>query len=310
MAVLAFIGVLMPDIVAAAGPACAQCRQRGIAQVRRSTRIPDCENGMARVARRLARTFDRCQRQRCRGAGDFVEDAPPDVGVHAAEICGSACSDGSCNPSVSDALLVRCLPNDNVQVLTPVVAARRDGVHVEVFNDPGQGEVGLRSLGFPDRQWWSGSDGLAEPLVRPVPVGDGRVWCIKGPLQRHDDRTPEGGFTIVDPREVFVSYALDCPVEEQRRLEVSVGPFRGSERTVEAAVLDAVVPILAADVIEVAGYVANADHPDCPAITARVLRAGRIIANLDILCFLGPDDQRGYVASSASVCADSGLERL
>jgi len=40
------------------------------------------------------------------------------------------------------------------------------------------------------------------------------------------------------------------------------------------------------------------------------LRAGRVIANLDILCFLGADDQKGYVAAGAAVCADSGLERL
>jgi hypothetical protein len=198
---------------------------------------------------------------------------------------------------VSGVLRIRCLPDDHVEVLTPVVAAQMDGLHVEALDPPPDGEVGLRSVAISGESWWSGSSGIEDEFKRPVPEGEGSVWCIRGPYQVESPW--QDAFTVVDPFDWVVPYVLGCAKDEQRYLEVDL-PLVPAD-SVEEAIRRDVSGVLVTDTVEQAGYVPG--DAEWPWLVGRVVRSGRVVAAIQV------DGRDGwkYRAMSGSYCADSGI---
>ena len=82
------------------------------------------------------------------------------------------------NPTI---LRISC-EGGTTTVLTPVVGLRTDGLHVIVEGDVSRTAAVL--LGNPDVSaahntvWNSGSEGISDEFVRPVPPGEGHVLCV------------------------------------------------------------------------------------------------------------------------------------
>jgi hypothetical protein len=235
-----------------------------------------------------------------------------------ARLCVTCPAEGCATPGESDVLRVLCLPDDRVEVLTPVVVAQPDGIHIEALAPPPYGEIGVRSSAAPERTSWSGSSGLDAPFVRPIPEGDAYVWCIRGPQQAEPDVSLQGRFTVVDPADVFVPYSLECASAGQMDLDVlgeRIDSLEGVDLTVlaspasvEDAVRDAVVGILPTDTVERAGYVRYVPGDfDWPYLDARIVRDGRVIGRFDIYGGSCDGQRNGYFAWFGYVCTDSGI---
>jgi hypothetical protein len=204
----------------------------------------------------------------------------------------TACTEDGC------ALRIRCLPDDHIEVLTPIVIAQPDGLHVEVVDPPPNAEIGLQALAYPGVSWWSGSSEVTAPFIRPVPEGEAEVWCIDDPYQALPDPSRRGTFTIVDPSGVFRPYALECGSSEEQYLSFDYGDASPS---VEAAVRAALPGLLPADTVEQAGYIPG--DSAWPWLVARVVRDGAVIGQINV------DGREGwrYRAMQGRVCAGSGL---
>ena len=218
---------------------------------------------------------------------------------------------------VPDVLRFRCDPS-GIEVLTPVVAAQPDGLHVDAevvgLDDA---EIGLMSTRLPGRSWWSGSSGAKGEFVRPVPVGEVRFVCEPGPQQGSggvdgevigdgapsDLSTDPGAFDatfeLVDPHGYFVDHILTCPERDEG--SGSHGPAGGRGwPTIEEAMRANIDGILDADRIEQAGYPGG---DEWPYLEARVVRGDEVIATAGI------DGRAGwrYGVHGISVCTGSGL---
>jgi hypothetical protein len=181
---------------------------------------------------------------------------------------------GSVEPA--SALQVRCTER-GLEVLTPVVAAQPDGLHVDPqvsgLTDP---EISLRSLVEHGHEWWSGSSGVNGTFVRTVPVGEAVVHCESGPHQGDGPERFEATFEIVDPSGVYVEARLACDPRDHVYLQPD--RLNLQARSLDAAVRDGVEGISASDIVEQAGYLES----DSPWLVARVVREGRVIAALDV----------------------------
>lgn len=110
----------------------------------------------------------------------------------------SPVGDGS--PAVSSVLRVRCEQGSAI-VLTPVVEAQPDGVHVLVDSDDGSSHVVVRPE--PDQadtpRWSSGSNGLDDEFVQEYGPGNYRIRCFTstGESQRDDPSLYDGAFQVV-----------------------------------------------------------------------------------------------------------------
>ncbi len=309
MVIAVLMGMLCGALPASADEtACAACR---VAVVKRALRVNgtiDCMQEVpATVVERVRRTLAKCEeRYRC-GSHEAAVLAAIDDGVAAIEarICApvptptstpGACSDVGC-----PVLRIRCLAYDHVEVLTPVVIAPPDGLHVEVVDDPPlDANVGLWEVASPNQSWWSASSGVSAPFRRPVPEGDAEVWCIVQPFAVVPDASRRGAFTIVDPDDVFRAYKPECGPAGEFYVQLSYGPDPAPP-SIEAAVREAFPSLLNTDVVEQAGYIPG--DPEWPWLVARVVRAGQVVARVAID---GRDGWR-YRAMDASVCADAGL---
>jgi hypothetical protein len=199
----------------------------------------------------------------------------------------------------SDVLRIRCTPTE-IEVLTPVVAAQPDGLHVlaeiQGLADP---EVAIRSDGHPDSEWWSGSSGTDGEFVRNVPPGRAVVRCESGPEQGDGPEELETRLEIVDPTGVTVPYTLGCERPE------AIGPggsLAVRADTLDGAVREGVRGVLDSDAIEEAGYVAS----DSAWRIARLVRDGNVVAFFHV-------DGRGawaYRVMSGYACAGSDLGPL
>ncbi len=200
--------------------------------------------------------------------------------------------EGSAADEPADALRVRC-DATGIEILTPVVAAQIDGLHVDAqVTDLADPEIGLMSTRLETRSWWSGSSGTDDTFVRPVPVGEVRVVCEPGPEQGSgssggvsggeemlggglswDPEAHEAVFELVDPNGHYVDYVLPC--EDQQALDAW-----STADTLEAAVRAAVAGLLPDDVIEEAGYPMAGDA--WPWSEARVVRSGVVAASFHV----------------------------
>jgi hypothetical protein len=258
----------------------------------------------SRRARKLRRAMRPCQTElHCvlpRQRRQVVKLVRAELANRQGAVCGG-CTGDACPPSgtPSDVLRIRCLPNDHVEVLTPVVAAQPEGLRIEAEYPPPAGEVGVLSVARPNVSYWSGSSGLELPFVRPLPEGEARVWCIRGPYQFiPEDESKQGSFVVIDPDDVFLPYQLECGAAGERSLGFI---FTTSFATLNEAARGILSGLQEGDIVELAGYV-NGD-PEWPWLNARVLRDGRVVAQLDVMAREG----WAYWIHGGSVCDDSGI---
>jgi hypothetical protein len=203
-------------------------------------------------------------------------------------------------PSVSDVLRVRCNAQ-SIEVLTPVVAAQPDGLHVDAdvtgLTDP---IVGLKSKSDPNATHYSGSDGVDGVFVRQLPLGEATVFCESGPSEGDGPEDLSGSFTIVDPNGVFTDYQLSCADGEL------VGGYPvpdGGPRSPEEAITSQVEGSKSSDVIERAGYPVLAP----PGPIYRLARDGRIIGWFLVPKFPDQEGRDRYFVAYGYVCPGSGL---
>jgi hypothetical protein len=304
--ILIIVGIAMLVVrpVSAEDETCTVCRVAAVKRALRTNGTIDCAQGIrGTVADRVRRMLANCEQRHGCGSHESAVLAAIDDGVAAVEarICApapmptatpTACTEEGC------ALRIRCLPDDQIEVLTPIVIAQPDGLHVEVLDPPPDAQVGLQALAYPEVSWWSGSSELSAPFIRPVPEGEAEVWCIVQPYQTIPDPSRRGSFTIIDPAEVFRSYGLECGASAEQHLDFGYGDASPS---MDAAVREVLPGVLVTDTVEQAGYIPG--DPEWPWLVARVVRAGSVIGRVDI------DGREGwrYQATHARVCADSGL---
>jgi hypothetical protein len=198
----------------------------------------------------------------------------------------------------SDVLRLRCDAN-SIEVLTPVVEAQPDGVHVEAdvtgLADPW---VGLRSETEPSSIFFSGSDGVDDGFVRQVAPGAATVGCGSGPQSENDTGPFRGAFTVIDPNGVFIDYHADCGDRGTFAPDVSIGEQPSSA---EDAIAAAVTGLRPSDKVEIAGYT-GADT-EFRIKHYRIVRGDRVIGSF-IVELSGTSS---YFVASADVCLDSGL---
>jgi hypothetical protein len=203
-------------------------------------------------------------------------------------------------PSVSDVLRIRC-DAQSIEVLTPVVAAQPDGLHVDAdvtgLTDP---IVGLRSKSDPNSTYYSGSDGVDGVFVRQLPLGEATVFCESGPSEGDGPEDLSGSFTIVDPNGVFTDYQLSCADGEGVGGSPDGIP---TARSPEEAITSQVDGTRSSDVIERAGY----PKPGQQGPIYRLTRDGKIIGWFLLHKFPDQEGRDRYFVAYGYVCPGSGL---
>lgn len=209
------------------------------------------------------------------------------------------------SPGVSDVLRVTC-DADSIEVLTPVVAAQADGLHVlATVTELSHPEIRLRSSADSSVEYWSGSSGVDGEFVRGLAVGDATVHCESGPHQSDGPEDLTAPFTLVDPEGVFIPYQLACakdemfvPLEGQDEWPPSFPPSLSLDRP-EEVVRAQVSGIQDDDVVERAGYTGVMDEQPI----VRLVRNGEVIGKF----WLSESGAFGAHVAIAQVCPDSGL---
>jgi hypothetical protein len=202
----------------------------------------------------------------------------------------------------SNVLLVRC-DAQSIEVLTPVVVAQPDGLHVKAsvtgLTDP---DVSVRSSG--DLHLWvaSGSSGVDSEFVRDLPPGDATVHCESGPWQGDGPEDLEASFSFIDPNGVFTDYQPSCAdAQILAPPEPSMSDWvasQGETLSPIETVLAQVTGIQSSDVVEGAGYTETASDR----WIVRVTRDGLIIGS-----FFGSPAGGGSFVHDGRVCPSSGL---
>lgn len=204
----------------------------------------------------------------------------------------------SIDPGVeaAPALRVRCGPN-GTEVLTPVVAAQLDGLHIEPVDVPSSWNVGVFIAADPGHSYWSGSDGTDDEFTRPAPPGELSVAChdedgfSDGDLERLEREAIP--FLLVGGGGYFTPYYLDCPLSEQ---ESVLRRLRGVNIEDAAGRLRGLPGVREDDVIELAGY----DWEWGSYRDWRIVRDSRIVARLMV-------GRQGGGHASGWACASSGI---
>ena len=104
---------------------------------------------------------------------------------------------------VSDVLRVAC-SEEETNVLTPVVAAQADGVHVLAEADGSSVEVEFRYLGEAQAPGAFGGD-IRTDDPRPWPIAPGRTE-----IRCRGTSGPSAEFEVVDPNEYWLDGGLEC----------------------------------------------------------------------------------------------------
>lgn len=208
----------------------------------------------------------------------------------------------SASPSVdspaatSDVLRVRCGP-EGIDVLTPIVTAQADGLHVVPIDVPPGWSMAVTSSGDENVVMLSGSDGVDNSFVRPLPPGDAVVMCgVRGILDSEPERFQDSGvpFRLVDPSGYFMPYGPQCN-------DSDLVPFYRRMDGVDSDAADRIrndIPgVRALDIVERAGYrVDNGGR-----YWWRVVREGSVVAGLQV----GP---QGGGVIHGWVCGSSGID--
>jgi hypothetical protein len=201
--------------------------------------------------------------------------------------------------STPDVLRVTC-DADGTHVLTPTVAARADGVHIEI---PESGDYDAVEIwggdGNPvDRTFFTTGHTFDQSFRRPLALGRWSLACFSGPESDPGIRAPNGGadtVEIIDPSGFFVSYGLSCGPGDRTGFPV---PILAHATSVEGLIRSQLRGVLNSDVIEPAGYPASGGND------WRVARNGDVIGSLSASAESG-----NGVIFSVFVCASRGIAR-
>jgi hypothetical protein len=188
-------------------------------------------------------------------------------------------------------LQVRCLENA-ASIEIPAVNAKADGVHVEIEGTTGQ-KVFFRSdagLVYPMQLRENGGT-----FELPFSPGSWHVTCAPegttGPVEG-----VEAGFVVTDPASRYVSYELECPLDEtgQQLNGVLPSSFVQDQATAIREVL-ADDGLLESDRIERAGYRKSIPRQDPPNPMAfRVIRDDAVVGSVEAV--EGPDGWDYFMA--------------
>lgn len=201
--------------------------------------------------------------------------------------CGQADEQSRSPGTAPDAALVACGAEGGTRVLTPVVEARGDGLHLEVRNE-GQREAHLAL-----ERGSSGGAGAAAPpgtseLVLPVGPGTWTVTCYEvGPVASATLELLDTGIwvsTEIDGCEFAESMHGDPPrrvTDDARELPA-----------LAASSLEAFVGLRPDVVIEPAGYPAQEG-------VFRARRDGSTVATMSFY----PDGEGGWLEGEATACS-------
>jgi hypothetical protein len=175
-----------------------------------------------------------------------------------------------------DVLQVIC-DASSTRVLTPVVRAQPDGLHLRVDDRAGIGNVLIRPsdpVYGDELVFSSGSRGL-DAVYQAAP-GTAEILCgVEGGFgETHVDDLPWVSFDIVDPDGYFMPYGLACARQDRHQVPRAEQP--GSAEALVEAGIDGVLPT---DRVEPAGYAAG-DWPF--GRWFRVVRSDAIVASLFI----------------------------
>jgi hypothetical protein len=210
-------------------------------------------------------------------------------------------SEGTPDPEGSEttpaaALRVRCTP-DGAEVLTPVVAAQVDGLHIVPVDTPNDWEIFLFPESEPQRAYAAGSDDTDDEFVRPVSPGGASIACIDQETYSTADmaraKSHAASFLLTDPGGFFTPYQPECALSEQR--SVTLYPD-GVVIDDASAVIRTITGVREDDIVELAGY----DWEWGSAHEWRIVRGGTIVANLSV-----GNQGGGHISGSA--CVDSGI---
>lgn len=199
--------------------------------------------------------------------------------------------------SLAAVLLMTC-DVKGTHVLTPMVVARDDGVHVLVLESGGYEAVEMwggdrNPVG---RTYYTTGHSFAQAFTYPLAPGRWSFACFSGPQSNPRVRGQNGGadvVEVVDPFDSFVPYGLSCPKSDRTGFPV---PIFTPAASVDALVRGQLNGVLVSDEIEPAGYPMG-DGRDW-----RVVRGGEVVGSLRARAEGG----RGII-SSVSVCASSGI---
>jgi hypothetical protein len=217
------------------------------------------------------------------------------VTISEAEVSSSP-DPGEATEDAAPALRVHC-GEQGVEVLTPVVAAQPDGLHVVSVDVRAYWEIGLFPAGEPGHSYWAESDLDDDVFARPVPPGQVGVACIDHETITSADLerlwAEASPFLLTDPDGLFTPYAPECDVSDQVSYHweldgVDIDDASDRLRTLPGVRQD--------DMIQLAGY----DREWGSARMWRIVRDGRIVAGLRV------GDQGGGGAAG-SVCRSSGI---
>jgi hypothetical protein len=183
--------------------------------------------------------------------------------------------------------------DDGATVLTPIVAAAPDGVHIRVRDESGVGYVIVRPRGLPWISWSSGDSGLDDEFVRPVPVGEAIVSCATiGDDSQPQPTQGEAVFEVIDPDGSFTNWVPSCPYDSMVAFAVQPEPRESDPLDI---VRDHLSGLRTSDKLSIAGYPEDSQADEHPWVA--IERNGHIIGAVIVLEDL-----------TVLACGDSGLD--
>ena len=213
-------------------------------------------------------------------------------------LLAAACGSPSARTSARDAdetdpesVLVTCHEDGSTTLSSHTVAARADGVHVDVDNRTGE-SASLIGLG-PDVD--TGKSAI-EVGLGPGPV---RVACW--PFSRHgkqeSSEVPKVRLEITDPEGLYHSGELDCESDMVEGTIIDYGPTEGDHRSPEEIARSEVRNLQPDDVVEYVGY------PEQKERSVRIVRDGKVLM---VVGFEEVEDG-GLIISGSSRCPETDL---
>jgi hypothetical protein len=199
--------------------------------------------------------------------------------------------------TVADSLDVRCV-DERAELSSSSVAVQPDGLHLDPVDVDAATSIGVKSSAQPGTSWWSGSGGVDQPFVRPVPPGEITVVCTRdGGTERESDarlfEASDARVDLVDPEGFFRPYLPECPMSEWEEFGVrttDVDPQTAID------VIRSFAGVLATDLVEPAGYPRG-----WPSLEDyRILRDEVIIARVMV-------SSAGGGTAHVWACRDSGI---
>jgi hypothetical protein len=182
----------------------------------------------------------------------------------------------SASSDASDVLRMTCAPGGVPHILTPVVMAQPDGLHVLVDNRDGSEAVVFRQQARPWVAWSSGGNSLNQEFVTLVSPGETFVSCkaavpsVAG--SGTELQSDEASFTVVDPHHAWVSTDLACGFSDRWAFRTDSSQRTNSGMTPSEAAKALVPGIGVTDIVEPGGYVGSQGG------LVRVVRESEVVA--------------------------------